>query len=125
MITAPARTVALFFVASPLHYLAARTVARHFEADSRCIVVPYRPGARQFVRKEDWDAVAYAPWPRFDPLPGAFGRHRRLLANLKDVALSLLPARSFAPSLPHAGHGSGMKSRLSTKLSNSWPQAHS
>ena len=30
MITAPARTVALFFVASPLHYLAARTVARHF-----------------------------------------------------------------------------------------------
>lgn len=95
MITAPARTVALFFVASPLHYLAARTVARHFEAGSRCIVVPYRPGARQFVRKEDWDAVAYAPWPRFDPLPGAFGRHRRLLANLKDVAAVAGPCETL------------------------------
>ena len=95
MITAPSRTVALFFVASPLHYLAARTVARHFEADSRCVVVPYRPGARQFVRKEDWDAVAYAPWPRFDPLPGAFGRHRRLLANLKDVAAVAGPCETL------------------------------
>lgn len=85
------RTVALFFVASPLHYLAARAVARHFEAGSYNIVVPYRPSARQFVRAEDWDAVAYAPWPRFDPLPGAFGRHRRLLANLHDVAAAAGP----------------------------------
>lgn len=87
----PGRTVALFFVATPLHYLAAISVARHFEAGSRCVVVPYRPGARQFVRAEDWDAVAYAPWPRFDPLPGAFGRHRRLLANLSDVAAVVSP----------------------------------
>lgn len=80
------RITALFFVASPLHYLAARSVARHFEAGSRCIIVPYRPQARQLVHSEDWDAVAYAPWPRFDPLPGAFGRQRRLIANLRDVA---------------------------------------
>lgn len=85
------RTVALFFVASPLHYLAARAVARHFEAGSYCIVVPYRPSARQYVHAEDWDAVAYAPWPRFDPLPGTFGRHRRLLANLRDVAAAAGP----------------------------------
>ena len=79
-------TTALFFVASPLHYLVARSVARHFEADSRCIVVPYRPDARQLIHSQDWDGVVYAPWPRFDPLPGRFGRHRRLLANLHDVA---------------------------------------
>lgn len=85
-------SVALFFVASPLHYLVARSVARHFEADSRCIVVPYRPGARQLVHPEDWDDVVYAPWPRFDPLPGAFGRHRRLLANLRDVAAVVGPS---------------------------------
>ena len=91
MTVTPRRTVALFFVASPLHYLAARVVARHFEAGSRCIVVPYRPGARQFVREADWDAVAYAPWPRFDPLPGPLGRHRRLLANIRDVAAVVGP----------------------------------
>lgn len=91
MTVTPRRTVALFFVASPLHYLAARVVARHFEAGSRCIVVPYRPGARQFVREADWDAVAYAPWPRFDPLPGLLGRHRRLLANIRDVAAVVGP----------------------------------
>lgn len=80
------RITALFFIASPLHYLAARRIAVHYEAGSRCIVVPYRPSARQLIREEDWDAVAYAPWPRFDPLPGVFGRHRRLLANLRNVA---------------------------------------
>lgn len=89
------RPVAIFFVASPLHYLAAHSVARHFESNSRCIVVPYRPGARQFVKNSDWDAVAYAPWPRFDPLPGAFGRHRRLLANLHDVAAVVGPCRTL------------------------------
>ncbi|MGE0111626.1 polysialyltransferase family glycosyltransferase [Aquabacterium sp.] len=85
----PARTVAIFFVATPLHYLAARSIALHFEANSRCIVVPYMPVARQLVQERDWDGVAYAPWPRFAPLPGPFGRHRRLLSNLRDVAAAI------------------------------------
>ncbi|MBZ8139599.1 hypothetical protein CLD22_06745 [Rubrivivax gelatinosus] len=80
---------AVFFVASPLHYLAALAAARAHEAGSRRIVVPYRPDARRYVRADDWDGVAYAPWPRFEPLPGLFGRHRRLLANLDTVAAAV------------------------------------
>lgn len=78
--------VAVFFVASPLHYLAARRVALDHEAGHRCVIVPYRPNARRFIQSGDWDAVAYAPWPRFDPLPGAFGRLRRLQSNIGTVA---------------------------------------
>lgn len=76
----------LFFVASPLHYLAARAVARHFEAGSRCILVCYRDKIEKTVDPAEWDRVVYAPWPRFDPLPGRFGGHRRLLDNLRKVA---------------------------------------
>ncbi len=79
-------SVAIFFVATPLHYLAARNIALHFEANSRCIVIPYMPVARQLVQESEWGGVAYAPWPRFAPLPGPMGRHRRLLSNLRDVA---------------------------------------
>lgn len=88
-------TVAIFFVATPLHYLAARSVAVHFEAKSRCIVIPYMPVARQYIHEADWDGVAYAPWPRFAPLPGILGRHRRLLANLNDVAAVVGPCSTL------------------------------
>ena len=84
--TPASRPTSLFFVASPLHYLVARTVARHFEADSRCILVCYRDKVGKLVHGADWDHVIYAPWPRFDPLPGRFGSHRRLLDNLRKVA---------------------------------------
>ncbi|MCC9595866.1 MULTISPECIES: polysialyltransferase family glycosyltransferase [unclassified Rubrivivax] len=83
--------VAVFFVASPLHYLAARRVALDHEANSRRVIVPYRPDARRFIDASDWDAVAYAPWPRFDPLPGAFGRLRRLKQNIATVAAAVGP----------------------------------
>lgn len=82
-------SVAIFFVATPLHYLASRQVALKFEVDSRCIVIPYMPVAQQLVNEREWDGVVYAPWPRFAPLPGPFGRHRRLLANLRDVAAAI------------------------------------
>jgi len=91
MTTVPSRPASLFFVASPLHYLAARTVARHFEAGSRCILVCYRDKVAQLVQPGDWEAVIYAPWPRFDPLPGRFGSHRRLLDNLHRVAAAVGP----------------------------------
>lgn len=81
----------LFFVASPLHYLAARTVARHFETDSRCILVCYRDKVEKTVDPTEWDRIVYAPWPRFDPLPGRFGSHRRLLDNLRKVAAIVGP----------------------------------
>lgn len=79
-------TVALYFVASPLQYLAARRIAASFEAGSRQVLVWYKHGVASIVRPEEWDAAGFMPWPRWEPLPGAFGRHRRLRANIGLVA---------------------------------------
>lgn len=78
--------VALYFVASPLQYLAARQIAQHHETDARQVLVWYQPGITSLVQPDDWDASAYMPWPRWNPLPGWFGRHRRLRANIRLVA---------------------------------------
>ncbi|MFN6994149.1 MAG: polysialyltransferase family glycosyltransferase [Aquincola tertiaricarbonis] len=79
-------TVAVYFVASPLQYLAARQIARTHEAGHRQVLVWYQPGVGPIVRQEDWDAAVYLPWPRLKPLPGPFGRHRRLRENIRLVA---------------------------------------
>lgn len=78
--------VALYFVASPLQYLAARRIAQAHERDARQVLVWYKRGVAPVVRAQDWDAALYMPWPRFEPLPGRFGRHRRLRDNLHKVA---------------------------------------
>jgi Alpha-2,8-polysialyltransferase (POLYST) len=78
--------VNLYFVASPLQYLAARSVASHFEAGARQILIWYKPGVASVVVADDWDATSYMPWPRFYPLPGLAGRYRRLLENIDMVA---------------------------------------
>lgn len=79
-------TVNLYFVASPLQYLAARVIAEHFEAGARQILVWYKPGMTSVVVPCEWDAAIYMPWPRHEPLPGLFGRYRRLLENIDRVA---------------------------------------
>ncbi|HEX2531790.1 MAG TPA: polysialyltransferase family glycosyltransferase [Burkholderiaceae bacterium] len=78
--------VAVYFVASPLQYLAARRIAENFEDDARQVLVWYKPGLKAVVEETQWDACSYMPWPRLEPLPGAFGRHRRLRANIRLVA---------------------------------------
>lgn len=78
--------VAVYFVASPLQYLAAQRIARVHEQGARQVLVWYQSGVEPVVRLEDWDAAAYMPWPRRQPLPGPFGRHRRLRANVRQVA---------------------------------------
>ncbi|MEW6765586.1 MAG: polysialyltransferase family glycosyltransferase [Pseudomonadota bacterium] len=83
---AESQRVAIYFVASPLQYLAARRIAEHFEQGARQIIVYYKHGVAPIVRAEEWDAAAYMPWPRFEPLHGPFGRLRRLRKNLHDVA---------------------------------------
>lgn len=75
-------SVALYFVASPLQYLAARRIAQAFEPGARQVLVWYKPGMKSAVDPAEWDACTYMPWPRWEPLPGAFGRHRRLRANI-------------------------------------------
>jgi Alpha-2,8-polysialyltransferase (POLYST) len=82
---------AVYFVASPLHYLAARRVALDHETRARQVLVCYRPSLAGMVSAEDWDAVVLMPWPRFDPLPGLFGRLRRTVANLHEVANAVGP----------------------------------
>ncbi|MBX3704561.1 MAG: hypothetical protein KF822_12370 [Steroidobacteraceae bacterium] len=79
-------TVAVYFVASPLQYLAARRIAGNFEAGSRQVLVWYKPGLDAVVDPREWDACSYMAWPRLEPLPGPFGRHRRLRANIGLVA---------------------------------------
>lgn len=81
--------VALYFVASPLQYLAARRIAERFEAGARQVLVWYKPGVTPIVRMEDWDAARYMPWPRWEPLPGICGRHRRLRDNI-DLVVGLV-----------------------------------
>lgn len=78
--------VALYFVASPLQYLAARRIATTHEADARQILVWYKPGVTPIVQTAEWDGCAYMPWPRWEPLPGPFGRLRRQKANIRLVA---------------------------------------
>nr|WP_297357213.1 polysialyltransferase family glycosyltransferase [uncultured Caldimonas sp.] len=78
--------VALYFVASPLQYLAARQIALTHEAGARQVLVWYKRGLRPVVRQQDWDASVYMAWPRWDPLPGPFGRHRRLRENIRLVS---------------------------------------
>lgn len=78
--------VAVYFVASPLQYLAARRIAEHFEHGARQVLVWYKPGIKSIIKANEWDACMYMPWPRLEPLPGLFGRHRRLLSNIRMVA---------------------------------------
>lgn len=82
----PSKKVAVYFVASPLQYLAARQIAEHFEKGARQVLIWYQPGVRHAVREDEWDACSYMPWPRHKPLPGPFGRHRRLRENIRLVA---------------------------------------
>lgn len=81
-----AHKVAVYFVASPLQYLAARRIAEKFECGARQVLVWYKPGLKSIINPAEWDACAYMPWPRLEPLPGIFGRHRRLLSNIRLVA---------------------------------------
>lgn len=86
---------AVYFVASPLQYLAARRIAGLAPAGTRQVLVWYKDAATRVVRKEDWDAAAYMPWPRWKPLPGPFGTLRRLRQNIRDVALLVGPCEAL------------------------------
>lgn len=78
--------VAVYFVASPLQYLAAKKIAQCFQSGARQVLVWYKPGLNSVVDPTEWDACTYMSWPRWEPLPGPFGRHRRLRANINMIA---------------------------------------
>lgn len=76
----------IYFVASPLHYLAALQIKKQYDNCDRKILVFYRSNIKKIIQADGWDNIVYAPWPRFEPLPGFFGKHFRLLDNIKKVA---------------------------------------
>jgi len=88
-------TVCIYFVASPLQYLAARCIARELEPGARQVLVWYKKGLKNVVRPEEWDACAYMAWPRWEPMPGPFGRLKRLRHNIRLVAQLAGPCRTL------------------------------
>jgi Alpha-2,8-polysialyltransferase (POLYST) len=94
-VAAPVDVVSVYFVASPIHYLSARRVAQDYEAGTRRILVHYRDLSPTMISREDWDEVLYIAWPRLEPLPGRFGRVRRLRENLERVAQAVGPCREL------------------------------
>lgn len=79
-------TTSIYFVASPLQLLAAKRIASHWDTGHRTVLVWYKDPIEGLVDPCDWDAVFFMPWPRFHPKPGLFGRQKRLLENLQEVA---------------------------------------
>ncbi|MGV3655068.1 MAG: hypothetical protein ACO1N5_12725 [Noviherbaspirillum sp.] len=79
-------TVAIYFVASPLQYLAARRIAERFERGARQVLVWCTPALPPVVDASEWHACASMPWPRLERLPGPLGSLRRLRANIRLVA---------------------------------------
>lgn len=79
-------TVNLFLVYSPLHCLAAESIAEHQELNARNYLYYLRPGFDALLRSQVWLEMRFLPWPRFHPLPGLLGRTKRLLNNLRVLA---------------------------------------
>jgi hypothetical protein len=65
--------VAVYFVASPLQYLAARRIAEAHEAGARQVLVWYKPGVTPIVREADWDAAGTCPGRAGSPCRGPSG----------------------------------------------------
>ena len=86
---------AVYFVASPLQYLAARQIALHHEQGARQVLIWYKPGVQPCVQRADWDVASYMPWPRWEPEPGLFGRHRRLVRNIDLLAALIGPCEEL------------------------------
>ena len=79
-------TVNLFIVYSPLHCLCAEQIALSFENNAKNILFYLKPEFESLLNITTWDSITYLPWPRFDPMPGFFGRIRQTKKNLYTVA---------------------------------------
>lgn len=75
----------IFLIYSPLHYLAAESVAAHFEQNSHNYLFYLKSEFQKLVDPSKWDAVNFLPWPRFYPEKGLFGGMRRAVKNLELV----------------------------------------
>jgi hypothetical protein len=89
----------VFFCGSGLHYLASERIAATMPT-ARNILFFYRPFVGDVINRARWNRCEYLPWPRFDPLPGPFGKWRRALENLSrvdDLPVAVTKIRLYAP----------------------------
>lgn len=77
--------VNVFLIYSPLHYLAAESVAVNFEKGTRNYLFHLKPEYAELADPACWDEVRFLPWPRYFPEKGAFGVLRRTRNNLRLV----------------------------------------
>ena len=75
----------IFLIYSPLHYLAAESIAAHFGQNARNYLFFLKQEFKGVVDPSKWDAVEFLPWPRFYPEKGLFGTIRRTSNNLAVV----------------------------------------
>lgn len=86
--------VNLFFIFSPLHYLASERIVDYFEQDARNVLYYLKQQYGKIVNEVYWDTTRFLPWPRFYPLPGLFGASRRILDNLAIIGRDCAGASS-------------------------------
>jgi len=77
--------VNIYLIYSPLHYLAAESIAVHHEPVARNVLFYLKEEFGGVVDPTRWDSSAFLPWPRFYPERGLFGRLRRATMNLEMV----------------------------------------
>ena len=75
----------IYLIYSPLHYLAAESIALNLEKNARNFLFFLKPEFEKLVDQSKWNATAFLPWPRFYPEKGFFGRMRRTKNNLAAV----------------------------------------
>lgn len=80
-----ASVVNIYLVYSPLHYLAAESIATHLEQNARNFLFYLKEEFRGLVDNSRWDSAGFLPWPRFYPDKGLLGRMRRTRKNLDIV----------------------------------------
>lgn len=92
--------VNIFLIYSPLHYLAAESVAEHFGQNARNYLFFLKAEFKEMVDVSRWDSTEFLPWPRFYPDKGIFGRLRRTRKNLDIVATVCQGAREIRLHTP-------------------------
>lgn len=76
----------IYLIYSPLHYLAAESVAVNFEQDAHNFLFYLKSEFKDMVDLEKWNSADFLPWPRFYPDKGLLGRLHRTRKNLAMVA---------------------------------------
>jgi len=95
-----AKKEALFFIASPLHLICAEAIVSTLRTETTCRLFYLKPDLESIIKHKNWSSVDYLPWPRHFPLPGLFGRYRRIIENAKTVENKCKEATDISLYMP-------------------------